>query len=306
MICDSVSSSESPSAVAECKIGDLALDRARVMGILNITTDSFSDGGRFIDKADALQQAEHMLNEGADIIDVGGESTRPGAMQVDQQEELDRVIPVVEQVVAELGARVSIDTSKPAVMRAAVAAGAVMINDVRALSLPGAIEAAVDAATEGVVVCVMHMQGSPENMQENPHYTNVVREVSAFLSDACSGAIESGIPARQLLIDPGFGFGKTTQHNLQLLQNLDELCSSGFAVLAGLSRKRMFADILATAGQTGNYDGTRLHASVAAAQIAVARGARVVRVHDVGPTVHALKVLEWTQKQGRTTLDTMP
>ncbi len=269
------------------------------MGILNITTDSFSDGGRFIDKEDALRQAEQMLNEGADIIDIGGESTRPGASQVDQQEELDRVIPVVEQVVAKLGARVSIDTSKPVVMREAVAAGAVMINDVRALALPGASDVAAAAASEGVVVCLMHMQGSPENMQENPHYNNVVADVSAFLADACEKAIESGIPAAQLLIDPGFGFGKTTQHNLQLLHNLDQLCGFGFVVLAGLSRKRMFADILAAENETGGFQGTRLHASVAAAQIAVTRGARVVRVHDVEPTVHALKVLEWTRQQGQ-------
>lgn len=288
----------------DCTIGDMSLDRARVMGILNITTDSFSDGGRFIDRDDALRQAEQMLREGADIIDIGGESTRPGALQIDQQEELDRVIPVIEQVVANLGARVSIDTSKPVVMTEAVAAGALMINDVRALSVAGAADAATAAATSGVAVCLMHMQGDPENMQKNPHYTNVVAEVSGFLSEACEKAIAAGIPGRQLLIDPGFGFGKTTQHNLQLLHNLQALCNSGFAVLAGLSRKRMFAEILAKQNQMTGFEGTRLYASVAAAQIAVTHGARIVRVHDVEPTVHALKVLEWTQMQGRPMHDT--
>lgn len=277
------------------EIGGLSLERARVMGILNITSDSFSDGGRFINPDDALDQARLMLEEGADIIDIGGESTRPGAEQVGQQEEVDRVIPVLERLVSELGARVSVDTSKPEVMREAIAAGAVMINDVRALTEPGALEVAADAAiTRGIAVCVMHMQGNPQNMQENPHYTHVVDEVQDFLEQRCRIAMQAGIPQHLLLVDPGFGFGKTTQHNLALLNHLDQLCESGFAVLAGLSRKRMFAEILCAIGQD-NYDGTRLHASVAAAQIAVARGARVVRVHDVGPTVHALKVLAWTE-----------
>ena len=283
---------------AQTEIGDLPLDRARVMGILNVTSDSFSDGGQFIKPDAAIRQAGLMLDEGADIIDVGGESTRPGAEEVTLQEELDRVIPVIQKVVAELGARVSVDTSKPEVMREAVSAGALMINDVRALTEPGALEIAVDAARQkGIAICLMHMQGSPENMQENPHYTNVVREVKDFLVKRCQTASDAGIEKKQLIVDPGFGFGKTTQHNLQLLNNLDRLCESGFAVLAGLSRKRMFAEILGVteSGQPVPYDGTRLHASVAAAQIAVARGARIVRVHDVGPTVHALKVLRSTE-----------
>ena len=235
------------------------------------------------------------------IIDVGGESTRPGAEEVAQQEELDRVIPVISKVVTELGARVSVDTSKPEVMREAVAAGAVMINDVRALSEPGAFDIAVDAARRhGTAICLMHMQGNPQTMQENPHYTNVVDEVSDFLKARCQSVTEAGVRKNQLIVDPGFGFGKTTQHNLQLLHNLDRLCESGFAVLAGLSRKRMFAEILAStsSGEQVSHEGTRLHASVAAAQIAVDRGAKIVRVHDVAPTVHALKVLQETENAG--------
>ncbi len=277
------------------EIGGLSLERARIMGILNITSDSFSDGGQFLSADAAMLQASRMLEEGADIIDIGGESTRPGAEQVSEQEELDRVIPVLQRVVSELGARVSVDTSKPQVMREAVAGGAVMINDVRALTEPGALEVATEAAiANGTAVCVMHMQGNPQNMQENPHYTHVVDEVKAFLLQRCEAAMQAGIAQNRLVIDPGFGFGKTTQHNLTLLNHLDRFCDGGFAVLAGLSRKRMFAEILAQDGRS-NYQGSRLHASVAAAQIAATRGARVIRVHDVAPTAQALKVLERTE-----------
>jgi len=268
------------------------------MGILNVTSDSFSDGGQFLSHEAALAHATGMLEEGADLIDVGGESTRPGAKEVAEQEELERVVPVIKALVQDLGAKVSVDTSKPAVMQAAVEAGAVMINDVRALGEPGALEVAAQAAKEhGTGVCLMHMQGAPSNMQDNPHYNDVVGEVTEYLQQRCAEAIQAGVPRAQLVVDPGFGFGKTTVHNLQLLDNLDSLCELGFPVLAGLSRKRMFAEILARTADEP-YTGSRLHASVAAAQIAVDRGAALVRVHDVEPTVQALRVREWTGRYG--------
>jgi dihydropteroate synthase len=266
-----------------CGPHPLDLTRPRVMGILNVTPDSFSDGGRFASREAALSRARAMAAEGADLIDVGGESTRPGARSVSVQEELDRVIPVIEALAGDLPVPVSVDTSKPEVMRAAVAAGAGLINDVAALRRPGALAA---AAALGVPVCLMHMQGEPGTMQRDPAYDDVVGEVAAFLAArvaACEGA---GIGRGRLLVDPGFGFGKTLAHNLALLRGLPRLAALGLPVLAGLSRKSMIGALLGGVPVEG-----RLHGSVAAAVLAVERGAAVVRVHDVGPTVQALRIL---------------
>jgi dihydropteroate synthase len=250
------------------------------MGILNVTPDSFSDGGQFFDQQEALDRARRMLADGADLIDVGGESTRPGAAQVAETDELARVLPIVAELASE-GALVSIDTMKPAVMRAAVAAGAVMINDVRALQEPGAIEA---AATTHAAVCLMHMQGEPRTMQRDPQYADVVGEVRDFLVARACACEVAGIAPDRIVIDPGFGFGKTLEHNLALLGRLDVLRDSGYPVLAGLSRKSSLGAL------TGRATGERLAASLAAALAAVARGAAIVRVHDVRETVDALKV----------------
>lgn len=257
------------------------------MGILNVTPDSFSDGGLYATPQTALAQARAMAAQGADLIDVGGESTRPGAAPVSAQEELDRVVPIVERLARELELPISIDTSKPAVMRAAVAAGAGMINDVRALQ---ADDALTTAAALKVPVCLMHMQGEPCTMQQQPGYTDVVAEVMAFLSDRLRAAAAAGLAADSLLIDPGFGFGKTVDHNLALLRQLRTFAGLGAPVLVGLSRKSMIGQIL------GLPVGQRLHASVALALLAVQNGANIVRVHDVGPTVEALRL--WLAVQG--------
>ena len=264
----------------------LDLTRPRVMGILNVTPDSFSDGGRFFDRERALDHARRMLADGADLIDVGGESTRPGAAPVDEAGELARVIPVIDELARE-GALVSVDTMKPAVMRAAVAAGAAMINDVNALRLPGALEA---AASTDAAVCLMHMQGEPRTMQDAPSYDDVVAEVRDFLVERAQSCEAVGIARDRIVLDPGFGFGKTLVHNLALVRALPELVATGYPVLAGLSRKSSLGTI------TGRPDGERLAASLAAALAAVARGASIVRVHDVRETVDALKV--WTAVQG--------
>jgi dihydropteroate synthase len=267
------------------RCGHRALDltRARVMGILNVTPDSFSDGGDFATREAALRHARQMVADGADLIDVGGESTRPGAPPVSVAEELDRVIPVIEALAGELAVPVSVDTSKPEVMRAAVAAGAGLINDVAALRRPGAL--AVAAALR-VPVCLMHMQGEPGTMQQDPTYGDVVAEVAAFLAGRLAACEAAGIPRERLLVDPGFGFGKTLAHNLALLRGLPRLASLGVPVLAGLSRKSMIGALLG-----GVPVGERLHGSVAAAVLAVERGAAIVRVHDVGPTVQALRIV---------------
>lgn len=248
------------------------------MGILNVTPDSFSDGGRFDHLDTALRQAELMLNDGADIIDVGGESTRPGAADVADQEEIDRVVPVIEALIHRFDTVVSIDTSKAAVMRAAAAAGAGMINDVRALQEPGAMAAAVASA---LPVCLMHMQGEPRTMQANPHYENVVQEVGNFLNQRMNDCVAAGIQKSQVVIDPGFGFGKNYNHNWTLLNQLSELTAIA-PVLTGLSRKRMIAESL------GSADMDRTVASAAAALLCVLNGASIVRVHDVAPTAQAL------------------
>jgi dihydropteroate synthase len=259
----------------------LDLDTPVVMGILNVTPDSFSDGGRFAGLPEALAQAERMAGEGAAIIDVGGESTRPGAAPVDLEEELRRVIPVVERLAASLAIPVSVDTRKPEVMRAALAAGASMINDVTALGEPGAIDAVADA---NVAVCLMHMQGEPRTMQLAPRYGDVLAEVRGFLRERVARCIEAGIARSRLVVDPGFGFGKTLAHNLELLRRLREIAADGIPVLAGISRKSLIAAL------TGRDNADRLAGSVALATIAAQNGARIVRAHDVGPTVDALRI----------------
>jgi dihydropteroate synthase len=276
--------------VLDCRGRPLDLSRPAVMGILNITPDSFSDGGNFLSRHNAVTQALRMAQEGADIIDVGGESTRPGAQSVTVQEEMDRVLPVIEALHASVPLPLSIDTSKPEVMRAAVSAGAGLINDVRALCEPGALEA---AAGTGVPVCLMHMRGEPRTMQADPHYDDVAAEVADFLRERMQAASVAGIPANRILIDPGFGFGKTLVHNLELLRGLRKLTSLGAPVLAGLSRKSMIGQALGLSVEN------RLHASVVLAVLAVQNGASIVRVHDVGPTVEALRM--WAAVYPKTT-----
>ena len=267
------------------KLGATLLDLAqpRIMGVLNRTPDSFSDGGRFTGLDAALAQVERMVREGADLLDVGGESTRPGADEVSVQEELDRVLPLMEGIRARFPTPISIDTSKPEVMRAAAAAGAAMINDVYALRRPGALEA---AAASGVSLCLMHMQGEPRTMQREPHYGDVTLEVKAFLQDRAQAALDAGVPRDRILLDPGFGFGKNLQHNLTLLRRLPELAALGYPLLVGLSRKSMIGTLLG-----GKSVEERMQGSVAAALVAVQNGASILRVHDVGPTLDALRVM---------------
>jgi dihydropteroate synthase len=271
----------SSKLILDCNGRGLDLSRPSVMGLLNVTPDSFSDGGVFLSRENALAQAVRMAEEGADIIDVGGESTRPGARPVSTQEEIDRVVPVIEALHERIPQPISIDTSKADVMRAAVAAGAGFINDVRALRDEGAL---ATAAALNVPVCLMHMQGEPRTMQEDPRYADVVAEVAGFLRDRLRAAREAGIPARSLVIDPGFGFGKTLAHNLELLRSLGKLRELGVPVLAGLSRKSMIDKAL------GLPVERRLYPSVALAVMAVQNGAHIVRVHDVGATVEALRM----------------
>jgi dihydropteroate synthase len=269
-----------------CGTQTIDLTQPVVMGVLNVTPDSFSDGGQFLDLAAAVDHGLHMVEEGAAIVEVGGESTRPGADPVSAEEEIRRVIPVVEKLRAQTGAIISVDTSKPQVMRAAAEAGAGLINDVRALSEEGALEAAV--ATQ-CAVCVMHMQGDPRSMQLAPHYVDVVNEVKAFLAERIEVCRAAGVAADRIVIDPGFGFGKTLEHNLELLRHLRELGSqpSGaeWPIMVGLSRKSIVGRL------TGRPSGERVHGSVALAVMAVINGARIVRVHDVGATVDALKTV---------------
>ena len=263
------------------RLGSIELDCPAVMGILNITPDSFADAGRFVAPETALIHAEHMAAEGASIIDVGGESTRPGARAVSEQEEIDRIVPVIEALRSAIDVPVSVDTSKPGVMRAAVAAGAAMINDVRALSLDGALQAAVDLQ---VPVCLMHMQGQPGTMQEAPHYDDVVAEVTQFLRDRVAQCCTAGLGDDLIIVDPGFGFGKTPADNIELLANLRKLLDIGQPVLIGVSRKSTLGLI------TGREIEERLPASITAAVLAVERGASIVRAHDVAETVDALRV----------------
>jgi dihydropteroate synthase len=264
-------------------IGNINLDVPVVMGILNVTPDSFSDGGRFLSRDDALRQAESMLQAGAAIIDVGGESTRPGAEQISEDEEIGRIVPVIEAICELADVPVSVDTSKAGVMRAAVAAGAAMINDVRALQEPGAVDAAAELQKP---VCLMHMQGQPRTMQAGPKYTDVVAEVKEFLATRIQSCVEAGIDRELIVVDPGFGFGKTQAHNVELLANLRQLLDLGQPLMVGLSRKSMLGEL------TGRETSERLPASLAAAVIALQSGANILRVHDVAATVDALKVTQ--------------
>jgi len=250
------------------------------MGIVNVTPDSFSDGGQHFQHEDALAHALLLIEQGADILDIGGESTRPGAQPVGVQEELDRVLPVIEKLRG-ISVPISIDTFKPEVMQASIAAGAQMVNDINALQDADALNS---VASSNVAVCLMHKQGDPKTMQEQPVYQNVVNEVCLFLCERVEAAESAGIQRDRIAIDPGFGFGKTLAHNLALLRELKRLTELGVPVLAGLSRKSMLGAL------TGDYSGQRLPASVAAALIAVQHGASIVRVHDVRATVDALKI----------------
>ena len=251
------------------------------MGVINVTPDSFSDGGCYATLDAALRQGERLAAEGAHILDIGGESTRPGAAEVSVAEEIDRVVPVIAALASRLDLPLSVDTSKPEVMRAAVAAGAGLINDIYALRRPGALAAAAQLA---VPVCLMHMRGTPETMQREPRYIDPVAEVSAFLEERLAACVAAGIPRQRLLLDPGFGFGKTLEHNLVLLAGLPTLAALGPPLLVGLSRKSMIGAL------TGREVGERLAGSLAGAVLAVERGARVIRVHDVAATRDALGV----------------
>ena len=266
----------------DCGGQRLVFDRPRIMGIVNVTPDSFSDGGEHFDADAAITHGLRLAEEGADILDVGGESTRPGAVPVSSEEELRRVIPVVEALAKRTALPISIDTSKAEVMRAAVAAGAGFINDVRALQSDGALQAASES---GVAVCLVHMQGEPGGMQNAPHYDDVLAEVHRFLTDRLFACEMAGIDRKRLVIDPGFGFGKTLEHNLALLAGLNRFADLNVPLLAGLSRKRMIGTLT---GRESAPD--RLHGSVAAAVLAAERGALLLRVHDVAATREALAV----------------
>jgi dihydropteroate synthase len=253
-----------------------------VMGIVNVTPDSFSDGGKFAATNMAIEHALTLAEEGADILDIGGESTRPNATPVGLQQELDRVIPVIEALVKQVNIPLSIDTYKPAVMQAAIAAGASMVNDVRALQEDGALEV---VAKTNVGVCLMHMQGLPATMQNNPQYDDVVNEVKNFLKARLQASTHAGCRPANILLDPGFGFGKTREHNILLLQNLESFADLDQPLLVGLSRKSVLGQM------TGNDVDARLHASIAASVLSVMKGAKILRVHDVKATVEALKVV---------------
>ena len=262
------------------------------MGIVNVTPDSFSDGGKFSATNLAIAHALKLAEEGAAILDIGGESTRPNATPVSLQQELDRVIPVIEALAnqftaSQINIPISIDTYKLQVMQAAIAAGASMINDVRALQEEGALEI---AAKSNVGVCLMHMQGTPQTMQNNPHYNDVVNEVKSFLQARLQASIGAGVGASRILLDPGFGFGKTREHNITLLQNLESFADLGQPLLVGLSRKSVLGQM------TGNDVDARLYASIAASVLAAQKGAKILRVHDVKATVEALKVVAALQK----------
>lgn len=270
------------ATVLDCNGRPLKLDRPRVVGILNVTPDSFSDGGSYASVDDAVAHGLRMVDEGADMLDIGGESTRPAAEDVPAEEELRRVVPVIEQLAARTNVPLAIDTSKPEVMRAAVAAGAGMVNDVYALRREGAMDAVAEL---GVPVCLMHMLGEPCSMQDDPQYDDVVGDVHRFLTDRLFACELAGIDRRKVMVDPGFGFGKNLEHNLALLRALERFASLGSGVYVGMSRKSMIG---AMTGRKTPAD--RVAGSVAAAVIAVQRGARMVRVHDVAATVDALAV----------------
>ncbi|MEZ9739203.1 dihydropteroate synthase [Vibrio splendidus] len=261
----------------------LVLDRPHVMGILNVTPDSFSDGGKFNSLDNALLQAERMIQAGVSIIDIGGESTRPGAPDVSLEEELARVIPAIKAIRAKFDVWISIDTSKAEVMRQAVEAGADLINDVRALQEPGALQAAAEA---NVPVCLMHMKGQPRTMQASPVYDDILMDVEAFLQERVKACDAVGISKEQLILDPGFGFGKTIEHNYHLLAHLEKFHTLGLPVLAGMSRKSMIFKLLDKA------PADCMVASVTCATIAAMKGAQIIRVHDVEDTLEAMKIIE--------------
>lgn len=267
--------------ILQCRDYHLDLTKPQVMGILNITPDSFSDGNSYLTVDAAINRAQTMIAEGAAIIDVGGESTRPNAAAVSVQQELDRVLPVIEKLAQTIAVPISVDTSKPEVMQAAYAAGASMINDVRALTLPGAM---ATAASLNIPVCLMHMQNNPANMQVQPAYNDVVAEIKNFLAEQINAAMANGINKNRILVDPGFGFGKTLSHNLTLLRKLSEFQTLGCPILVGISRKAMVGQVLATPADD------RLYGSLAAAIIAYFGGAIIVRAHDIKPTVQALQM----------------
>ncbi|MDO7597316.1 MAG: dihydropteroate synthase [Pseudomonadota bacterium] len=265
----------------------LDLTHPQVMGILNVTPDSFSDGGEFIATDAALAQARKMVADGAGIIDVGGESTRPGATLVSVEEEIARVVPVIEAIRSELDIPISIDTSKPEVMRAAINAGAGLINDVCALQVEGAMQAAVDC---NVPVCLMHSQGNPQTMQNDPQYNNVVTDVIAFLLERTAACEQAGIARDLLILDPGFGFGKRANHNLLLMKHLSKLIELGLPVLVGVSRKSMIGSLLKVSVEE------RLAASLSLAAISVWQGAKIIRSHDVLETVQAIMMCDYVMK----------
>jgi dihydropteroate synthase len=266
-----------------CADKTLDLSRPVVMGVLNVTPDSFSDGGRFLAVESAVAHGLRMVEEGAAVIDIGGESTRPGAAPVPADEEIRRVVPVMERLhQAAPQVIISVDTSKPDVIREVVAAGAGLLNDVRAFQEPGALEA---AAASGCALCLMHMQGDPRTMQRAPSYVDVVKEVKAFLAGRVQACRSAGVVPERIVIDPGFGFGKTLEHNLELLRHLRELVCDPWPVLVGLSRKSIVGTL------TGRAAGERVYGSVALAVIAAVNGARIIRAHDVAATVDALRVV---------------
>ena len=269
------------STFLQCGRFQLALDRPLIMGIVNLTDDSFSGDGLRGQAENAIAQGLRMVDDGADLLDLGAESSRPGSEPVSQQQELERLLPVIGGL-RDCGVPLSVDTVKPVIMSAALAAGADMINDIFALQAPGALEA---VSVSNAAVCLMHMQGEPRTMQSGPRYADVVAEVAGFLDDRVTACTAAGIKKNRIVIDPGFGFGRTLAHNLALLRHLDRLARSGLPVLAGLSRKSMFGLI------TGRPVGARLPASIAAAVLAVQRGAAIVRVHDTAATRDALSVL---------------
>lgn len=265
-----------------CGRFQLDLTRSNVMGIVNVTPDSFSDGGKYSSVERAVEHALQLIAEGADILDIGGESTRPGAAPVGLDEELRRVIPVIEALSKVTTVPISIDTYKPEVMRASIQAGADIVNDICALREDGALEIVTNS---NAGVCLMHMQGKPQTMQINPQYTDVVTEVKQFLADRVEACLAHGIARERIMLDPGFGFGKTTAHNVALIQHLGSFVELGFPLLVGLSRKSVLGRI------AGGDEQQRLHAGLAASVISVMKGAKIVRVHDVKATVDALKVV---------------
>lgn len=262
--------------------------QTKIMGVLNVTPDSFSDGGQHFNSADAIQGAQRMIEQGVDIIDVGGESSRPNADPVSVVDEIQRVIPVIETLIKITDTPISIDTSKPEVMAQAVKAGASMINDIYALRVEGALKTASEL---GVNICLMHMQGSPSNMQNNPVYGDVVDDIKHFFEQRIEACVGAGIGAEKLILDPGFGFGKTYEHNLEILRRFNEFKSFGLPLLAGLSRKRMIAQMLNDRKIKGRVVGSTM-----AAIIAIQKGANMVRVHDVLATKDALTILQKVEK----------